>query len=547
MRSEIEAKFIRPIPLGEEYQNRLNREFELIQKFKFAPIFLRVMDILALAPDIPHLIRGSAGSSLVCYLLGISDLDPIREKIPLARFMNDYRQDFPDIDLDFPYQLRDVLLQRIYDHWPNHVARISTKNHYRELGAIRKAIRQLGFRKFLPKNFKISDVLPGKEETIFKLAQEIMGSQSSIAKHCGGIVYFEEGIPKNLQIGPNQIALDKDEIENHNLIKIDLLCNRGFSQLWEINQTPLNQYPDNDPETAEIFQKGEVLGLTYGESPTFRRMCLAVQPKNVLEVAMCLAMIRPASASRGKKKEFMQKWQENRMQTEIVFEDDAILWIMQLINCSEDKADFYRRAFAKQKLDVIADFKAHLGLRKDLDNIIETLSQLKNYSFCKSHALSYARLIWALAFNKKRNPQKFWHSTLKHCSSMYRPWVHHYEALKSGLDLKEPQKRLFDHSITDEFNEKGYWTRAGFVDGTWAKKQQDIVHFCGLIAVSRNYINDEGVESCFVTLCFEKYGYLDIILPQNVPIDDFQFVQGSGKVTEEFGYKFMQVEEFELF
>ena len=95
--------FTRQLPDNTRYAKRLEEELELIVKLGFAKHFLRVREILDLTRDIPHITRGSAGSSLICYLLGISDVDPIEEHIPLARFMNPKRDDLPDIDLDFPH------------------------------------------------------------------------------------------------------------------------------------------------------------------------------------------------------------------------------------------------------------------------------------------------------------------------------------------------------------------------------------------------------------------------------------------------------------
>ncbi|NDG32283.1 hypothetical protein EB118_19680, partial [bacterium] len=87
------TKFTRPIPDTEEYNKRLEEELELIARLGFAKHFLRVREILDLTKDIPHITRGSAGSSLICYLMEISEVDPVRERIPLARFMNPKRDD----------------------------------------------------------------------------------------------------------------------------------------------------------------------------------------------------------------------------------------------------------------------------------------------------------------------------------------------------------------------------------------------------------------------------------------------------------------------
>ena len=94
------SKFTRTLPPHPQYKQRLLEELKIIGELNFAKHFLRVVEILNLTSDIPHITRGSAGCSLVCWLLGISDVDPIAERIPLARFMNPRREDLPDIDLD---------------------------------------------------------------------------------------------------------------------------------------------------------------------------------------------------------------------------------------------------------------------------------------------------------------------------------------------------------------------------------------------------------------------------------------------------------------
>ena len=105
-------KFVRQLPQDKKYETRLEEELEIIARLGFAKHFLRVVEILNLTKDIPHITRGSAGSSLICWLLGISDIDPVQERIPLARFMNPKRDDLPDIDLDFPHWQQETVMNR---------------------------------------------------------------------------------------------------------------------------------------------------------------------------------------------------------------------------------------------------------------------------------------------------------------------------------------------------------------------------------------------------------------------------------------------------
>ena len=147
-------RFRRPYPTGIEYIRRLDKEYKIIKDKGFVKTFHRVCDLLDLIKekDIPHVLRGSAASSLVCYQLGISDIDPIEQKIPLTRFMNFCRDTQPDIDLDVPHWIRAHLIDEFHEKHPGKVARISNKVMYKPKSAMREAIRKFGHRKFLPKN-----------------------------------------------------------------------------------------------------------------------------------------------------------------------------------------------------------------------------------------------------------------------------------------------------------------------------------------------------------------------------------------------------------
>ena len=107
-------RFKRPIPTKEIYQTRLAEEFELILNQRFTDYFLQICDIIDLTDDLTHMTRGSAGSSLICYLLGITDVDPIKWNIPVARFMNPLRDDLPDVDIDFEHWRQHDVMERIF-------------------------------------------------------------------------------------------------------------------------------------------------------------------------------------------------------------------------------------------------------------------------------------------------------------------------------------------------------------------------------------------------------------------------------------------------
>lgn len=538
------------------YHIRLSRELELIDKFKFSIMFERMVEILKIAKGIPHIVRGSASCSLVCYLLGISEIDPIRHNISLARFMNDHRPDMPDIDIDFPYNERDKVITKIYDKWPNQVARISNKICYRETSAIREAMRRYGYNTHIPRKFDVKKLMPTKYEKVMKLAAKLTGKQSHYSLHCGGIVFYEDGVPKESIIGFNQVSLDKNDVEAQKLLKIDLLCNRGLAQVFDIDKRPLTDYPDGDPKIAELFARGDVLGLTFAESPTFRKVAKAACPKNIDELAVALALIRPAAASRGKKKTFLDQWNKDRTMNQIVFEDDAIQKIQTLLKCTEDEADYYRRAFAKNNKQLILEFRQKLDHIPNIDDIIVELSHIRMYSFCKSHALSYAYLVWALAYHKVYNTHQFWRSALNHCQSMYRPWVYAQEAKKAGLQIdfgkpkwtlvddklikNERQLLLFGRTPKEEYLKHGYWCDDVLPTNLHiTPEEENWVKFRGLIACYRRM-----KDVTFVTIGDCNGEYLDLVLEGNHDLHDLDVISGVGEIYSMYGNRTVNVYKF---
>ena len=110
---DLKNMFIVECPKNEKYTTRLNRELDLINQKNLVCYLIRAIEILNLTDYIPHVTRGYCGSSLVCYLLGISNVDPIKYGITFERFLNDYRDTLPDIDLDFPHFLRDEVFLKL--------------------------------------------------------------------------------------------------------------------------------------------------------------------------------------------------------------------------------------------------------------------------------------------------------------------------------------------------------------------------------------------------------------------------------------------------
>jgi hypothetical protein len=579
----IIGKFIRKCPKNLSYLNRLATELDVIIKKEFYNYILQVVELLDLVKDIPHIIRGSAGSSLVCYCLGITNIDPVADSVSFARFLNEARETMPDIDFDFPHKQRDEVFERINKHWPERVARISNHVIYQSKSATREAIRQAmikheGKSKFIPKSKCDPKFFPKWKLEINKTKKELIGTMRCYSLHCGGIVIYDDKIPDDLKLThtktSNQISYNKENVAESGLFKIDILSNRGLSQLFDISNQSIESYSYEDINITKLFTKGFNIGLTFAESPAMRKILACVKPKTPMDIAFCLALVRPAAANGSKTKAILD-FERGEFGNYLIFDDDAIHFIQSSINCDESTADKYRRAFSKNKTKLIKEFDGLLNeFKKDSENknkLMNSLYDLRRYSFCKSHAISYAKLVWALAYNKVHYPEQFWLATLNNCHSSYRKWVHFNEAKNSGIKLclgKKPwsinqginqteliclnpkyNKMDLDPHINSpsptQYLNWGYWIDPEFLPNMYLnvlesdeplEPNQYVVEFRGLIATGRicysskyKYHQREGIT--FITIGYSNGKYVDITINKPVNYHPFDVVKGTGIIS----------------
>jgi len=536
-------KFTRQIPDTEEYNSRLQEELEIIAKLGFAKHFLRVREILDLTKDIPHITRGSAGSSLICYLMGISDVDPILERIPLSRFMNPKRDDLPDIDLDFPHWQQETVMNRIFRRWPGQSARVSNYVMYKEKSAVREAAKRYGAKGRLKRNFKLADVVPaeyvGEAE---RLADKLLGKKRCISKHCGGILIFDRNVPKSLINGENQILLDKYEIEDLEHFKIDILANRGLSQLWEIEQRDLLDYPETDEATAALLSRGDVLGVTQAESPAMKRLFRAIRPTSRADCVLGTALIRPVATQGRRRASAFQDWTKDNLSETIVFEDDAIELISEILGCDQYEADMWRRAFAKKNEEKMFEFMQKVGDHPRRDDVLLALRELSHFGLCRAHAINLGRLIWALAYHKAHNPVKFLEATLKHCQGSYSRWVYHHEAKLAGALTS-----IYEGNEIPEMLKHGHWHSKNFLPVCTEVRRPGEVEFCGLVANYRVFKSKPKEYITFVTIGTGNGKYLDVILDKAVSLHDKPILWGVGKLGYKNNTEYVKVDKHKRF
>ena len=517
--SDITSLFIRKVPSLKAYTERLHYELNMIYEKNLISHLLQAIEILQITKSIPHVTRGSCGSSLVCYLLGISHIDPVKYNINFARFLNEYRNNLPDIDLDFPHNLRDEVFLKIELQWPGKIARISNHVYYHDKSAHRQAIRNAGIHKFIGKNDiekEISKLPKQTQEFITKEKKRLEDTFRCYSLHCGGIVYYPQGVPKDLLLNKNgrkdkilhQVSLNKIDIAKDKNFKIDILSSRAISQLYEINKFNSISFDifEYDEKTCEMLASGDNIGITLAESPLMRKALMKIKPKSIYDIAVCLSIIRPAA------KDARNMETHENFDDYIIFDDDAIDIISKDYNVSHAEADKFRRAFAKGDKTIIEEFKkliAHLS-KNEKSEILKKLSNLSRYGFCKSHAFSYAQLVWKLAYMKANYPKEFWRATLNNCHSSYKKWVHLYEAKLNDVDINKDKlnkddvsiyacnrrKKIDNLDIHQQLRNYGYWNMHdnSFFPECYYYVKDGSYYFNGIIASLRLKSNPNPKE-----------------------------------------------------
>ena len=551
-KEDILNLFIKEIPNDVQYKDRLEYEIDLIISKNLFGNMVRAIEILELTKDIPHVTRGSCGSSLVCYLLGISHVDPVKYNISFARFINRYRNTLPDIDFDFPHYLRDEVFLQLFQKWGNKVARISNHNYFHEKSALRESLRENGIRKFISKfdlNKEINKCDLDLQKKIYDRKNELDGQFRGFSLHCGGIIYYPNGIPEKdileskKDIIFKQVNLNKVNVADNKNFKIDILSSRALSQLYYCrNFQTIDFYSHvGDQKTIDLLSSGKNIGITLAETPLMRKAFLLIKPKCVMDVAICLSIIRPAAKDTRKDFEIGKYNGLN-----LIFDDDIIYIISKMVDCDEEMADKLRRGFCKQDEDCLAILEKNIikKNKSEQKKIKKILNSIRKYGFCKAHALSYAQLVWQLAYEKANNPQKFWKSTLKNIMTCYKNWVHLYEARCNNvyINVKDSNRSIYaknrDKKIIQyeskikQLQKYGYWNMNddSFIDNCYFYSKQNYYKFRGLIAANK-VMSYGKKQKLILFIGVGKEEYIEVIINGNIYYStDNIIVEGKGKL-----------------
>ncbi|MBC7159530.1 MAG: error-prone DNA polymerase, partial [Porphyrobacter sp.] len=327
-----------PDGLPQPYLTVLAEEFRLVRLKQYAPYFLTVHDIVrharSLDPPILCQGRGSAANSLVCYFLGITSVDPVRERLLFSRFLSEERDEPPDIDVDFEHERREEIMQYIYARYGRERAGIAaTIIHYRPRSTIREAGKVLGLTEDV--TARLAATIWGSfdnrasglpiEEAGFAIAnpeigrlkalvERLLGFPRHLSQHVGGFVLTEgrldELVPIHNAAMPDRtfIEWDKDDIDELGLMKVDVLAlgmltaiRKSFGLLREhgLGDHDLQTVPLEDPQVYPMLQRGDSIGTFQVESRAQIAMLPRMKPAQLYDLVIQVAIVRPGPIQGG--------------------------------------------------------------------------------------------------------------------------------------------------------------------------------------------------------------------------------------------------------
>lgn len=461
------------------YQARLKYELSVLKKMGFAGYFLLVEDLVMWAKTQGIIVgpgRGSVGGSLVAYLIGITDVDPIRFNLLFERFINPERLDLPDADLDFMSTRRHEVIEYLRDKYGvDRVAQISNFSTLASASALREAGRvheidplELSITKDVPKEHGQSSTLTAAAEAVgsidaFRLkhselwghAIKLEGVMRSFATHAAGVVVAGEPLINRAVVESRQddaivpvVNWDKRVVEDWGLVKMDILglstldvleIAKGYIKERHGKNIEYTALPLEEPDIMTAFGAGETTGVFQFESAGMRKLLkdLAKGGKLMFEdIAAATALYRPGPMDSGMLEEFVQIKQGTRepyyehanMEDAlsstygvIVYQEQVMQLAVDLAGFTHAGADHLRKAMGKKDKDKMAAMRdqwvdgcvSQSGMDAGIaGDLFDKIETFAGYGFNRSHAIEYSVISYWTMWVRVRYPAEYFAACL---------------------------------------------------------------------------------------------------------------------------------------
>lgn len=451
-----------------EVSDRLEYEYNIIKKKGYSPYFLVVSDLLKFAHEnnIFTNTRGSAAGSLVSYLIGITNINPLEYQIPFERFLNPDRPSPPDIDIDMADNRRDEMIQYAREKYgENRVAQIGTFGTMMARGAVRDTARALGYEYQI--GDKISKQIPlGKQgfpmtidraidensdlkkmyatdkdvKRIIDMAKKIEGCARHISVHAAGVVIsptqLTEYTPVQLDPKGGKLITQYDMyvIEDVGLLKFDFLGLKNLSILADSvkltekitgKKIDIENIHLDDKKTFEMLARGETMGVFQLGSDGMTSYLKELRPTEIRDINAMIALYRPGPMAfiseyiKRKRNPKLVKYMDERLREILeqtygilIYQDDILLIVTKLAGYSWEEADKFRKAVGKkipeemraQKEKFIKGCIAN-GMKPNIaQELWEMIETFAAYGFNKAHSASYGKVSYQTAYMKANFP-----------------------------------------------------------------------------------------------------------------------------------------------
>ncbi len=478
------------------YKERLEEELSVIASKNFASYFLVVADMINWAKENNIMVgpgRGSAAGSLVCYSLGITDVDPIEYNLLFFRFINPERNDFPDIDTDFEDRRRKEVKEYLKKKF-KHVASISTYTYFKDKGVIRDAARVFmvplqEVNRATKQIDTFEDFLTSPNTKEFRtrypevvwLADRLRGRIRSVGVHAAGVVVAKDDLRKYAPVESRAdasdsvsgripvVAYDMDQVADIGLIKLDAL---GLKTLSVISDTlksikertgksiNLSSFSLDDPSVYKMLNDGYTKGVFQAEATPYTNLLIKMGIDKFEDLVASNALVRPgamntvgaAYINRKQGREavdyshvLMKDFTENTYGV-IIYQEQVMQACVYLGGMSWSEADKVRKIIGKKKdakeFDQFKDkfvtgASKHIS-KKQAETLWQTFEAHAGYSFNRSHAVAYSMLSYYTAWLKSNYPIEFMFSILKNENDKDARTEYLIEAKRLGIKIKLP-------------------------------------------------------------------------------------------------------------
>jgi DNA-directed DNA polymerase III PolC len=466
--------------------DRLHKELQLIEKMNFVSYFLINWDIVhyARSQDYFYVGRGSGANSIVAYLLRITDVDPIELDLYFERFINLYRLNPPDFDIDFSWRDREAVTRYIFERF-DHVALLATYNTFQFKAAVREIGKVLGF----PKH-EIDILSSGKfnmheldrmSRLVLTYSERIQGIPNHLSIHAGGILianqpihcYTATNVPPK---GFPTTQFDMHIAEDVGLYKFDILGQRGLAKIKEALSIVRNNRKEachidihqvkqfiNDPNINALVKRADCLGCFYVESPAMRMLLKKLEVNNYLGLVAASSIIRPGVANSGMMREYILRHQNpDRIKDAhpvlleimpetygvMVYQEDVIKVAHYFADLTLGEADVLRRGMSG-KFRSREEFKKvqqryFSNCRKKghpdalVAEVWRQIESFAGYAFAKGHSASYAVESYQSLFLRTYYPLEFMVAVLNNGGGFYSPEVYIHEIRMLGGTVHAP-------------------------------------------------------------------------------------------------------------